>query len=200
MIIFLWAIMLIGFVFLVTYALAKKNKWLIISSAAGVVILLGIQLYSYKSYSFPTFVETVQLNWEVSLPEPSALQPMVAARGGLQGEGDDYTIVEYEDPASINLVSQSVAWSDRTTDNEQQVREYIQSLRDNYELEEEASKNLTTLSDMLDKPYRFYKKEHADGESFAYFLWFPEEGRLHVLEYNHQDLLDSMKPSMKPKN
>lgn len=200
MIIILWAILLVGLVLLVTYALAKKNKWLIISSAVGVVILLAVQLYSYKSYPFPTFAETVELNWEVRLPEPSTELAMVAARGGLQGEGDDYTIVEYDDQASINQVTQSVAWSDRSTDNEQLVKDYIQSLHDNYELEEEASKNLIALSEQLDKPYRFYYKEHENGDAFAYFLWFPEEGRLHVLEYNHQDLLNSIKPSIKPKD
>lgn len=200
MIIFLWVILLVGFVLLVAYALAKKNKWLVISIIGGVVILLGIQLYSYKSYPFPTFVETVKRNWEVELPEPSGQIAMVAARGGLQGEGDDYTIIEYADQISITRVSQSVDWVERMDDNEQLLKEYIDSLHENYVLEEEAAINLSNLSEQLDKPYQFYVKKHEDSDSFAYFLWFPEDGKLHVLEHNDQDLLDSIMPTTKPKD
>lgn len=186
MIIFLWILLLVGFVILCAYGLAKKNKWLITTIITGVVILLGIQLYSFKQVSFPSFVETVALNWEVNLPEPTSQLQMVAARGGLQGDGDDYTIVEYSDKASVDKVNQSIPWMDQSESNEERVRGYIQSLHDKYELEEATAENLRILEQQLDNPYKYYTKELADGVSFAIFLWFPEEGKLYVLESNHQ--------------
>jgi len=63
-----------------------------------------------------TYAYSVQVNWGVSLPKPDHETTIMSSRGGMQGDGDAITQLQYNSQADIRRVEVlSIDWVDGKT-------------------------------------------------------------------------------------
>lgn len=92
------------------------QKWKIIISTIVVVCLFmlgGFIVFSNWFFSnlFPAYIETIELNWDVSLPPPNHKKTIESPRGGFHGDGDAITELQYDQAKDIeNIKELSDSW------------------------------------------------------------------------------------------
>lgn len=78
----------------------------------AVLIIPVVQMFITGS----TYIGTVKTNWGVSLPKPDHQTTIMSNRGGIQGDGDAVTELQYNSQSDITKIkSLSKNWTDGTT-------------------------------------------------------------------------------------
>src|SRR5690606_35014638 len=75
-----------------------KKKWKIIFPIIVVIILIGY-IMTFPKWLFPnlypTYIETIERNWGISLPVPDNKETIYNTRGGFHGDGEAITVLVY---------------------------------------------------------------------------------------------------------
>lgn len=83
-----------------------KKKWKIIFPI--VVIMLIAYIMTFPKWLFPhlypTYIETIERNWGISLPEPDNKETFYNTRGGLFGDGEAITVLVYKQSSDIQYI------------------------------------------------------------------------------------------------
>jgi len=90
-----------------------KKKWRLILSSliVGVILIVGYLIMNPEKWLpslfpslHPTYIETIQLYWDVALPIPDSEKDIYSSRNGSHGDGDAITELHYEQPKDIRKI------------------------------------------------------------------------------------------------
>ena len=82
-----------------------KKKWKIIISLVIIAVLLIIgYVMTFPKWLFPTYIETIESNWDISLPNPDSKKYILDSRGGFHGDGDAITELQYNHATDIQHI------------------------------------------------------------------------------------------------
>ena len=86
-----------------------KKKWRLILSSliVGVILIVGYLIMNPEKWLpslYRTYIETIELNWDVTLPIPVSEKDIYSSRNGSHGDGDAITELLYDVPMDIQKI------------------------------------------------------------------------------------------------
>ncbi|MGK0465893.1 hypothetical protein [Clostridium sp.] len=152
----------------------RLNLLGVVSAIMGVIFLITTSIYLYVN---KPYTEIINLNWSISLPEPCKEIYSTDSGSSFNGDGERYSIFEYENIEDVNL---SLKWDN----NENEVVDLaIMKV-----LQSEIMGFIKVLSIPLDNmpnfksQYRYFRKWKSDS-SKLYLIFVPDTKLLYVIEH-----------------
>ncbi|MDV2582931.1 hypothetical protein [Alkalibacillus haloalkaliphilus] len=85
----------------------KKRKVILITIIVVFILIVGY-IMTFPKWLFPslypTYIETIESNWNIVLPIPDSEDTLYDTRGGFQGDGDAITELQYYDATNIEHI------------------------------------------------------------------------------------------------
>lgn len=137
-----------------------------------------------KSRTTEVFTETIEKDWDINLPETYEEHKVVRYKG-FYGNGVSYIVLKYRNPKDIKVVNQLVKWQAKDSMVQKQVRECFRFLREWYDITIEERRQMTRYRGKLGEDYVYYCFKEADNMSYGIFIWFENDGELHVIDLTY---------------
>ncbi|WP_017187293.1 hypothetical protein [Alkalibacillus haloalkaliphilus] len=85
----------------------QKRKVIFITIIVGFVLIVGY-IMAFPKWLFPslypTYIETIESNWNLVLPIPDSEETLYDTRGGFHGDGDAITELHYYEATDIKQI------------------------------------------------------------------------------------------------
>lgn len=162
----------------------RKEKYKIILGIIGVVAYSIVLITRYNTLPVETFVGVIEAEWDIDLPDPYRIHDVVSYKG-FSGEGISYTVLEYKEQKDIKRINQLIKWGEKDYFVKQQIDKCLKFMDEWYDLTAEESKNLNKYKKKLINGYEYYYIKDTDGISYGVFIWFEEEGEMHIIDHTY---------------
>ena len=152
----------------------KKIRIFLLSSILLMILLITTSIYFYIN---KPYTEIIKLNWSISLPKPYKEIYSTDSGSSFHGDGERYSIFEYENIEDVNL---SLKWDN----NENKVVDLAIMKVLQSEIMEFIKGLSIPLENMPDfkSQYRYYRKWKNDS-SKLYLIFVPDTKLLYVIEH-----------------
>lgn len=112
----IFPIIIVGVILIIGYLIMNQERWLPILSPS---------LYSIL---YPTYIKTIETNWDITLPIPESEKNIYSNRG-FHGDGDAITELLYENAADIQKIKDlSNSWVSGEEFNINEFPSWVQDL------------------------------------------------------------------------
>ena len=85
----------------------KKRRMIFTTIIVGVLLTIGYIIMLPERWApslYPTYIETIEANWNLSLPIPDGEKDIYSSRDGSHGDGDAITELHYDNPMDIQKI------------------------------------------------------------------------------------------------
>lgn len=150
----------------------------------NLIICLVMMIVSISSIKLPKEVGLIQEKWSIELPEPAICEEVLGCIG-FHGQGISYTILNYRNVKDVQIINKIMRWKKKDSFVQEQIDNCLEFLAEWYEISSDQKRKLGVYKSRLGKEYEYYYMKDIDGLSYGIFIWFQDEGALHVISHTY---------------
>lgn len=152
------------------FSIIFRDNRIIKISAASVIIVTIITVLLFKKLFMPSFLGTIEFNWDIKLPKPVKIEEIYNSRGGFHGDGDSYYLLHYSQKKSNELIS-SLNWKKEDVLAYNKAKAFIKGLQVN---------GCVTDLNFENKPLTIYKRKARS--DYVILLYDSINYKLYIIE------------------